>query len=159
LSLVALEAWREGTPVIANADCAVLAGQVRRSGGGRTVRDFESFSAMLDELWRDPARWRDMGACGRTYAESLYGDRERFAQEIISGIQSIRTPLYGQMRRRGLERAAELDRTHWRRQFGEFVEQLLHAPRRPFRHSLRIEPRESRREATPGMSTCFIPTR
>src|SRR5262249_54924562 len=57
LSLVALEAWRQGTPVIAHAECAVLAGQVRRSGGGRTVRDYESFSAVLDDLWHDPKGW------------------------------------------------------------------------------------------------------
>jgi glycosyltransferase involved in cell wall biosynthesis len=159
LSLVALEAWLQGTPVIAHAECAVLAGQVRRSGGGRAVRDFESFSAVLDELWHDPMGWRDKGASGRTYATSGYGDRERFAREIMKGLQSLRIPLCEQMRRRGLERAAEFDRLNWRKQFGEFVEHLLHAPRRPSRQSLRIEPRELRRETTPGMGTCFIPIR
>ncbi|MCI0376571.1 MAG: glycosyltransferase, partial [Gemmataceae bacterium] len=37
LSLVVLEAWREGTPVIVDGRCAVLAGQIERSRGGRCI--------------------------------------------------------------------------------------------------------------------------
>src|SRR5262249_26668919 len=52
LSLVALEAWAQGVPVLAAADCAVLAGHLRRGGGGRTITSYESFAAALDDLWQ-----------------------------------------------------------------------------------------------------------
>jgi glycosyltransferase involved in cell wall biosynthesis len=43
LSLLALEAFAQGTPVLVNGESAVLAGQVRRSGAGATYRDSPSF--------------------------------------------------------------------------------------------------------------------
>ncbi len=47
LSLVALEAFAQGTPVLGNADCEVLAGQLARSGAGAGYRDVDSFAAGL----------------------------------------------------------------------------------------------------------------
>jgi glycosyltransferase involved in cell wall biosynthesis len=44
LSLLALEAFSQGIPVLGNGRCEVLAGQVRRSGAGATFTDFASFS-------------------------------------------------------------------------------------------------------------------
>jgi glycosyltransferase involved in cell wall biosynthesis len=44
LSLLALEAFAQGAPVLANGQSDVLEGQVRRSGAGRTYVDDDSFA-------------------------------------------------------------------------------------------------------------------
>src|SRR5207247_9679496 len=67
LSLVVLEGWAQGVPVLAAADCAVLAGHLRRGGGGRTVDGYPSFAAALDHLWQAPEAWQRMGRQGREY--------------------------------------------------------------------------------------------
>ena len=58
LSILVLEAWALGTPVLVNARCRVLEGQCRRSDGGLYYRDLAEFSAMLKLLMADrrPAR-------------------------------------------------------------------------------------------------------
>jgi len=61
LSMVLLEAWSVGKPVIVNGDCAVLVGQCRRANGGVWYRNFEEFSHGLLSL---QAR-RNPGALGR----------------------------------------------------------------------------------------------
>lgn len=50
LSLLALEAFAQGTPVLANGASDVLAGQVRRSGAGRTYDGGESFAQGVREI-------------------------------------------------------------------------------------------------------------
>ncbi|HVE82844.1 MAG TPA: glycosyltransferase family 4 protein, partial [Myxococcales bacterium] len=50
LSLLALEAFAQGTPVLANGASDVLAGQVRRSGAGRTYGGAESFAQGVREV-------------------------------------------------------------------------------------------------------------
>src|SRR5262249_15997821 len=57
LSLAALEAWSQGVPVVAHRDCAVLAGQLGRCGGGRAIADYNSFAAALDDLGQCPRDW------------------------------------------------------------------------------------------------------
>lgn len=50
LSLLTLEAFAQGTPVLVNGRSDVLAGQVERSGAGRTYTDLESFIQGLREV-------------------------------------------------------------------------------------------------------------
>src|SRR5207244_2205130 len=59
LSLVALEAWAQGTPVLADRRCPVLAGHLRRCGGGQAIDSFESFVAALDDLWTNSDAWQN----------------------------------------------------------------------------------------------------
>ncbi|MHB8878160.1 MAG: glycosyltransferase family 4 protein [Myxococcaceae bacterium] len=47
LSLLALEAFAQGTPVLGNGASEVVAGQLRRSGAGATYQDLDSFAAGL----------------------------------------------------------------------------------------------------------------
>src|SRR5260370_11144804 len=70
LSLVALEAWAQETPVIVHRGCAVLAGQVQRSQGGVAVGEYAEFARALDELFDDPASGRARGLRGRAYVKS-----------------------------------------------------------------------------------------
>ena len=47
LSIVLLEAWSVGTPVLVTGKADVLVGQCRRSNGGLWYRDFEEFSHII----------------------------------------------------------------------------------------------------------------
>ena len=61
LSMVLLEAWSVGKPVIVNGRCEVLAGQCRRSNGGVWYENFKEFSRGLDCLQEG----RNLGVLGR----------------------------------------------------------------------------------------------
>ena len=50
LSLLALEAFAVGTPVVGNAASAVVAGHLERSGAGAAYRDAESFAGAVAEV-------------------------------------------------------------------------------------------------------------
>ena len=66
LSITALEAWAAGKPVIVSASSPVLSGQVERSGGGISYRNFEEFvsaAARAD---------REMGKRGREFVRIHY---------------------------------------------------------------------------------------
>jgi glycosyltransferase involved in cell wall biosynthesis len=61
LSLLALEAFAQGTPVIGNQASDVLAGQIRRSGAGATFRDGASFSEAVNAAVAHRASWSKRG--------------------------------------------------------------------------------------------------
>src|SRR6185369_4556856 len=50
LSMVALEAWALGKPVLANGRCDVLRGQCARSSGGLYYENFDEFAEALYAL-------------------------------------------------------------------------------------------------------------
>ena len=72
LSMVALESWALGRPVLANAHCDVLVGQCLRSNGGLYYEDAAEFGAALDVLLDTPGLARALGSNGRTYFERYY---------------------------------------------------------------------------------------
>jgi glycosyltransferase involved in cell wall biosynthesis len=72
LSMVMLEAWALGVPVLANGRCDVLAGQCLRSNGGLFYSSSREFEAMLDRLLDDPALAGEMGENGRAFYEAHY---------------------------------------------------------------------------------------
>ena len=72
LSMVLLEAWTVGTPALVTAECEVLAGHVRRSGGGRIYRSFEEFGHGLDALLDDTDGALRAGQAGRAYVSERY---------------------------------------------------------------------------------------
>ncbi len=72
LSMVTLEAFYARRPVVANAHCAVLRGQCRRSGGGLYYANYDEFREILSVLESDaPLRTR-MGGAGHAYFETHY---------------------------------------------------------------------------------------
>jgi glycosyltransferase involved in cell wall biosynthesis len=71
-SMVLTEAWAQRRPALVQGHCAVLEGQVRRSGGGLPYRGYAEFEAMLGWLLEHPAEARRMGEVGRRYTESRY---------------------------------------------------------------------------------------
>jgi glycosyltransferase involved in cell wall biosynthesis len=72
LSMVALEAWALGRPVIANAHCDVLLGQCLRSNGGLYYANAEEFGAVLDRVLRDDGLVDRLGRNGRQFYEQHY---------------------------------------------------------------------------------------
>ncbi|MBA3296380.1 MAG: glycosyltransferase [Acidobacteria bacterium] len=72
LSMVALEAWAMGTPVLANGRCDVLKGQCIRSGAGLYYETYEEFAETLYALEsRGPLHAR-LGRNGREYFRTNY---------------------------------------------------------------------------------------
>ena len=72
LSMVALEAWALGRPVIANAHCDVLVGQCLRSNGGLYYADADEFGAVLDRVLADDRLVDQLGRSGRRFYEQHY---------------------------------------------------------------------------------------
>ena len=72
LSMVALEAWALGRPVLANARCDVLVGQSLRSNAGLYYANAAEFRAAIDRLLDDPGLAQAMGNNGRAYYNANY---------------------------------------------------------------------------------------
>jgi glycosyltransferase involved in cell wall biosynthesis len=72
LSIIALESWAVGRPLLANGQCKVLEGQCLRSGGGLFYEDFAEFSAALRLLLRDAELRERLGRSGRAYVKREY---------------------------------------------------------------------------------------
>ena len=73
LSMVALEAWALGKPVLANAKCDVLQGQCLRSNAGLFYADFHEFAETLGAIDSNPSLQAALGRNGRAFFEKHYG--------------------------------------------------------------------------------------
>lgn len=71
-SLVLSEAWAQGRPGIVQGRSEVLAGQVRRSGGGVSYQHYDEWAAAVDVVCDHPETADAWGAAGRTYARDRY---------------------------------------------------------------------------------------
>jgi glycosyltransferase involved in cell wall biosynthesis len=72
LSMVALEAWALGRPVLANAACDVLHGQCLRSNAGLFYAGFREFFETLRALDDTPQLAAALGQNGRQYFQQHY---------------------------------------------------------------------------------------
>jgi glycosyltransferase involved in cell wall biosynthesis len=72
LSMVALEAWALGRPVLANGRCDVLKGQCIRSGAGLYYERYEEFAETLFALESNGPLHTRLGRNGRSYFERHY---------------------------------------------------------------------------------------
>ena len=72
LSMVALEAWAMGKPVLANAKCDVLQGQCLRSNAGLFYENFQEFSETLRAIDSGPSLQAALGRNGRAFFERNY---------------------------------------------------------------------------------------
>ena len=71
-SLVLLEAWTLGVPVLVNGGCAATMEHCRRSGGGLWFDSYRMFEATVDRLVDDPELRSSLGESGRRYTERYY---------------------------------------------------------------------------------------
>jgi hypothetical protein len=72
LSMVALEAWALGRPVLANGRCDVLQGQCLRSNAGLFYENLAEFVETLGLLQSNRYLARRMGENGREYFQRHY---------------------------------------------------------------------------------------
>jgi glycosyltransferase involved in cell wall biosynthesis len=72
LSMVALEAWGLGKPVLANGRCDVLKGQCIRSGAGLYYETYEEFAETLYSLESNGPLHARLGRNGREYFRTHY---------------------------------------------------------------------------------------
>ncbi|WP_408069558.1 glycosyltransferase family 4 protein [Butyrivibrio sp. JL13D10] len=77
LSIVVLEAFSVGRPVIVNGECAVLKGHCDKCGGGFYYTDYDSFDEKLSNLLADKKLQSEMGERGKKYVS------ERFSWDRI----------------------------------------------------------------------------
>ncbi len=121
LSMVTLEAWAMGVPVLVNGACDVLRGQAIRGNAGLYYSDAEEFVEALHVLARTPALRDQLGERGREYfrrhyawpvIEQKYLDMlEQLRREDQAGRQRREVePLPGwvQRRRRSVPAAADV---------------------------------------------------
>lgn len=89
LSLLALESFAQGTPILANDHSDVLRGQVERSGAGALYRDAQGFAEGLRAI---AARRDALGAQGRAYALGFTWKRviDTYRSEIRAIMESNR---------------------------------------------------------------------
>jgi glycosyltransferase involved in cell wall biosynthesis len=73
LSMVALEAWALGRPVLANGRCDVLKGQCIRSNAGLYYESYEEFAEALFSLESNGPLHARLGQNGREYFRRHYG--------------------------------------------------------------------------------------
>ena len=72
LSMVTLEAWALGRPVLANARCEVLKGQCLRSNGGLFYENYGEFRGALNLILSDPRLRAVLGENGKAYYSANY---------------------------------------------------------------------------------------
>ncbi len=72
LSIVTLEAFASGKPVLANGNCEVLKGQIERSNGGLYYENYEEFRDSLLFLLKEKEIVEEMGKNGKKYFEENY---------------------------------------------------------------------------------------
>jgi glycosyltransferase involved in cell wall biosynthesis len=72
LSMVALEAWGMGKPVLANGRCDVLKGQCLRSNGGLYYESYAEFADALYSITSSASLSQGLGRNGAAYFERHY---------------------------------------------------------------------------------------
>jgi len=93
LSIVLLEAWKLGVPVLANGRCRVLKGQCLRSDGGLFYDGYAEFRETLELLLCRPDMRATLGAQGREYIE-----REYSWDVVDAKVEGLLASLAGQKR-------------------------------------------------------------
>jgi glycosyltransferase involved in cell wall biosynthesis len=71
-SIVIMEAWLCGTPVLVNGHCPVTVEHCRDSGGGLFFKDYLEFEACLEEMRSRPDLALEMARKGRDYVLSHF---------------------------------------------------------------------------------------
>lgn len=71
-SIVLMEAWTAGAPVLVNGHCNATREHCERSGGGLWFEGFAEFEAAVDRLTTDAATRRGLAHAGAAYVEANF---------------------------------------------------------------------------------------
>jgi glycosyltransferase involved in cell wall biosynthesis len=72
LSIIALESWLMGTPVLVNGRCTVLKYQCRQSNGGLYYTNYAEFALSLSTLLQSASLRQTLGQQGGRYVQKTY---------------------------------------------------------------------------------------
>lgn len=144
LSIVALEAWALGVPVIADTQCAVLRDQVIRAAGGHCVGDATEFSQLIAEWLRKPGLASSMGQQGNAFVQKEYASSEVFGMRLQTMIESLQKPLCEIAREQGTVRAREYSTTAWAERLSSILEKVQLLPLENGVSSVTMEPLQER---------------
>lgn len=89
LSIVTLEAWAAGKPVLANGHSAVLREQSMRSNGGLLYTNYDEFAACLRLLLERPPLRHQLGQQGRAFVQRWYS-WPAIEQQLETALQQAR---------------------------------------------------------------------
>jgi glycosyltransferase involved in cell wall biosynthesis len=91
-SIVIMESWVCGTPVLVHGDCDVTKYHCTKSNGGLYFRDFDEFAGCLDLFTHNSHARRRMGENGRRYVIANYTWQmvlDRYLQLIRTSIDDL----------------------------------------------------------------------
>ncbi len=71
-SIVLMEAWRLGVPVVVHGLCSVTKEHVEHSGGGLFFSDLDDFIGVMDRIISDAPPREAMGRSGKQYVAQEY---------------------------------------------------------------------------------------
>ncbi|MCU0579659.1 MAG: glycosyltransferase family 4 protein [Desulfobacterota bacterium] len=94
-SIVIMEAWLCGAPVLVNAHCPVTVEHCQRGGGGLYFGDYLEFEACLQEIQDHPDLARALADNGRRYVlENFHWDRvtEKFLRLFTAAWEDLGRP-------------------------------------------------------------------
>jgi glycosyltransferase involved in cell wall biosynthesis len=104
-SIVLMEAWSQGRPVLVHDRCPITAGHVNRCGGGFTFADHAAFAHAIDVLRADPREADRRGQLGRAYVIENY-EPGRLFQRFQECLDLVRTETpYERLALRAVSRA------------------------------------------------------
>lgn len=84
-SIVLMESWLQGRPVLVHRHCAVTRDHVEASGGGEIFTGYESFRGALRRILLDPSYGDDLGRKGNAYVRERY-NWDTITDAILTGI-------------------------------------------------------------------------
>ena len=142
LSLVALEAWQAGVPVIGHVDCHAVREMIEASDGGFAVANYEQFHDALILLAGNAKQRGELGARGREFVVKEFGSRELFTERLKTVLSASDRLLAELMRKKGRVVGRGWDEEKWKRAFAERIEAILHAEPVAFRTAATIAPRK-----------------
>ena len=87
-SIVLMEAWAQGTPVLVNGRSAVTRSHVEQSGGGLYFESAAEFFITVKRLLEDRELSRQLGEAGRSYVESEYS-RQAVSDRLVEAISKF----------------------------------------------------------------------
>lgn len=87
-SLVLMEAWLAGRPVLVHGGCAVTREHCRRSGGGLWFEEYFEFVEAVERLQDDPGLREALAARGRAYVLAHY-TWERVVASYVSLLRGL----------------------------------------------------------------------
>ena len=87
-SIVLMEAWALGTPVVVHSNCAVTRYHVSKSGGGLYFATPQEFAGVIELMQAEPSIRSEMAAAGKSYVDCVYSweavlDRFNQALELL----------------------------------------------------------------------------